>query len=146
MDTAVWLAIVSSCAVIAGTILGAWLTNRLSRNQRRQIWLRDFDRFEAQRLISLFEDIVLDVQRRVRIDEERLDRLTARSLLLRYLTEPYQSKIQQLKQVCFRHRDALIKSESSTTGLSQEEESSREEILKLVSDLVDDIRARFSEQ
>ena len=144
MDTAAWLAIVSPCAVVAGAILGAWITNRFAANRQSQIWLRDFDRFEAERLISLFEDILLDVQRRSRIDEEKIDRLTARALLIRYLDTPYRERVQKVKELCFNYRDALAKSADLTTGMSQEEGFYREEITKLVSKLVDDIRELFA--
>lgn len=144
MDTSILLTIVSSGSIIAGAGLGAIIANHFSKRRQRQMLLSDFDRFEAEKLISLLEDILLDVQTRRKINEEKLYRLDSRALLLKYLTAPYQNKIQQLKELCFAHRDALGKSELSTTGVSQEEEYYRKQITELMPELVNGIRQRFA--
>ena len=57
---------------------------------------------------------------------------------------PHQFQLSLQKSLCFDHRDAVEKTKNNTSGTSQEELHCKQEILKLISKVVDDVRNLFA--
>ncbi|MFA5196851.1 MAG: hypothetical protein WC437_00240 [Patescibacteria group bacterium] len=132
----------SLVAALGGSFLGYLFNKALQKT----IWKKDFDRFEAEQVVSIFEQIILKVESREKIDEEIINRLSARIILARYIDQKTKSDLNKLKENCFKHRESLEKSKKSTTGLSQEEDHIKKEIVKNIEEIMDKIRDLFSKE
>lgn len=131
---------------LVSAIGGAYLGYLFNKSLQKTIWKKDFDRFEAEQIISIFEQIILKIEKRQEVDEEIIDKLSARIILARYIDRGTKEKLNKLKENCFKHRESLKKSKKSTTGLSQEEDHIKKEIVKNIEDIMDQIRELFSRE
>ena len=75
-----------SCAIILEVI--SLLANHFAKISWRQMYLRHFNSFGRRRLIPLLKGILLNIHRVTLIDQDRIERLAARILLLLLLTAP----------------------------------------------------------
>jgi len=130
--------------LIYGGLITSLVSHILRRRIQKEIWVRDFDRFECEQLIRIFEDIIIAVESGSKIDEGLINKLTARSMLLRYLDDKTKRDIEGLKELAFKHREAVEKTQRNTSGTSQEEEHCKKGILNLITNIIDDIRSLFA--
>jgi hypothetical protein len=126
-----------------GAIFTAVVKHFFDRKIQKDVWLRDFDRFECEQLIQVFEKILISVDHGDRIEEATIDTLNARTILLRYLDISTKEKITTLKKLCFEHREAIEKTKKSTSGTAQEETHCKHEIQKSITEIIDNMRKLF---
>jgi subtilisin family serine protease len=80
------LLVIVSCVIVLKLV--SLLANHIAKISWRQMYLRHFNSFGRRRLIPLLEGILLNVHRVKRIDQDRIERLAARTLLLLLLAAP----------------------------------------------------------
>ena len=150
MDSNKYMNILASLfdSKIAYLVYGAFITAIASyiwhRKIQKEIWLRDFDRLECEQLVKIFEEIIITIEKGEKVNEDLINKLTARTLLLRYLDSKTKRNINQLKKLSFEHRLGVEKTKGNTSGTSQEEEHCKKEILSLISQIMDDLRYLFA--
>lgn len=130
--------------LIYGAIIAAVASYIWHRKIQKEIWLRDFDRLECEQLVKIFEEIIITIEKGKEVEEDLIDKLTARTLLLRYLDIKTKRNIDHLKKLSFEHRRGVEKTKGNTSGTSQEEEHCKQEILNLISQIMDDLRYLFA--
>lgn len=128
---------------LVSSFTGVYLGYIFNKIQQKSVWKKDFDRFEAEQLISLFEQIILKLEKKQAVDAEIIDRLSARIVLARYIDQKTKEHLNKLKDLCFKHRDAVEKMTKYTDG-NQEEEHARKEVISNIEKIMDAIRILFS--
>ncbi len=132
-----------------GAVIGAVLTvtvgHFLAKRRQRGMRIKEFDKLNVERVWSVFEEILVTIDKKCEIvDEELISKLSARVVLMGSEGSRVQEKINELKRACFSHRDGVKKSASSTTGISQEEQQAAEDIKGVISELRNEMRSLYS--
>jgi hypothetical protein len=132
---------------IIGAIIGVFVGHYLTKRRQRNVWTKEFDKISIERVLSVFEEILIVVNKKGEfVNEELIDKLSARVAMMDFHNDSLDKKIDELKRACFAHRDGVrIKTPASTTGkISQEEEQAAKDVKRVISELRSEIRSLYS--
>lgn len=136
----------SAVLSISGVLTSVILTFLLNKILQRSVWQKDYQRYEVDRIVQVFESVIKSIEKRMKIEDELFDELTTRILLTRYLDGDIRGELTNLKKLCINFNKSLIASQYSTSGVSNDEKVSKEELHKYFESTMIKIRKVFTQK
>lgn len=136
----------SAISSVSGILISVILTFILNKILQRSVWEKDYQRFEIDRIITVFESVIKKIEKREKIEDEIFHELTARALLTRYLDDDIKNELISLKKSCCAFNSSLIESQNSTSGVSNDEKISVDEIHKYFNNMMTKLRTIYTQK
>lgn len=158
--------------LLIGVIIGflpAYIIYRLNKkdsdNLQKNIWKKEFDRYQTESLIEIFKKILLVLNNNATtadvksfIAQNLVNELKIEIQFVRYFTKETRKKINDVYQKCLEYNDVIHRRSSTPqeSGTEQKisdkienenkmEKEKREEIEKVIVEIIDDIKSIYSE-